>query len=74
MRVHGEQEDNVEIVGIGECFVGLLADAWVRSAVDEEHAEEHDVTGDAASLGEEDLESGGWTEESAFDVEEAVRV
>jgi len=73
MRVHGEQEDDVEIVGIGECFVRLLADTWVCGAVDEEHAEEHDVTRDPAGLGKEDLESGGWTKEGAFDVEEAVR-
>jgi len=73
MRVHGEQEDDVEIVGIDESFVGLLADTWVCGAVDEELAEEHDVTGDATSLGEEDLERGGWAEEGAFDVEEAAR-
>lgn len=68
--VHAEEEGDEEVVGIPEGFVGLLADLVVGGGVHEEHAEEHDMTSDATSLGVVDLDGGLRTELSLFDVEE----
>lgn len=57
-----------------ERFEGLLPDLGVRGRVHQEHAEKHDVAGDAAGLGVENLYGGFGAEEGALDVEEAVRV
>lgn len=72
MCVHGEQEDDVEIVSVRECFVRLLAYSSMRCGVHQEHAYEHDVACDAAGLGEEDLEGAVWAKKGTLDVEEAV--
>lgn len=72
VRIHGQEEDNVEVVGVVEGFEGLLTDLGMRGRVHQEHAEQHDVPGDAAGLGVEDLDGGEGAELGALDVEEAV--
>lgn len=42
-------------------------------AIDEEHTQQHNMTSDAASLVEENLNGGGRTEKCVFDVEEAEK-
>jgi len=74
MRVHGQHEDDIQLVRVPECFVGLLANLGVRGRDHEEHAEEHDVAGDAAGLRVENLYGGKRAKEGALDVEEAVFV
>ena len=69
--VEGEKEGNEEVVRVPERFEGLLPDLGVRGGVHEEHAEEHDVAGDAAGLGVVDFDGGDGADLGLFDVEEA---
>ena len=69
--VEGEEEGDEEVVRVPECFERLLPDLGVGGGVHEEHAEEHDVAGDAADLGVVDLDRGDGADLGLFDVEEA---
>ena len=51
MGVKSEKERDEEVVGVPECFIGLLADSNVGGGVHHEHAEEHDMARDAPDLG-----------------------
>jgi hypothetical protein len=70
--VHGQQEGDEEVVGVVERLERLLADLRVGRRVHEEHAEQHDVPGDAARLGVVDLDRGLWPDLRSFDIKEAV--
>lgn len=74
VRVHGEQERDEEVVGVPEGLEGLRADAVVRRRVHEQHADEHDVPGDATGLRIVDLDGGLGADLVFLDVEEAVVV
>lgn len=71
MGVQSEEEGNKQVVAIPERLEGLLPDAVMRGSVHEEHAEQHDMTGDATRLGVVDLDCRDWTDLRLFDVEEA---
>ena len=51
MGVEGEKERDKEVVGVPECFVGLLPDSNVGGGEHHEHAKEHDMTRYAPDLG-----------------------
>ena len=70
--VHGQEEGDEEVMGVPERLERLLADAVVRRRVHEQHAEQHDVAGDAAGLGVVDLDRRDGPQLGLFDVEEAV--
>ena len=74
MGVEGEKERYEEVVGVPERFVGLLAYSNVRGREHHEHAEQHDMTRNTASLGVVDLHSGLGSYLISFDIEEAVDV
>jgi hypothetical protein len=71
VRVQREQERNEKVVGVVEGLVRLLADLRVRGRVHEEHAQQHDVAGDAAGLGVVDLDRGLGADLRALDIVEA---
>ncbi|KAB8446195.1 hypothetical protein FH972_025177 [Carpinus fangiana] len=68
--VHGKQERNEEVMGVPKGLIGLLADLGVGGGEHEEHAEEHDMAGDAAGLGVVDLDCSFAADLVALDVEE----
>lgn len=54
--VKGQEEGDEEVMGVPESLKRLLADAGVGRRVHEQHAQQHDVAGDAARLGVVNLE------------------
>ena len=70
VRVHCQQEGDKEVVCVPESLIALLSDLCMRSGEHEEHTQEHDMAGDAASLHVVNLHSGFGSHERAFDVEE----
>jgi hypothetical protein len=70
--VHAEQERNEEVVGVPKGLEGLLSDPVVRSGVDQQHAEQHDMSCNATSLGVMDLECDLWADLGTLDVEKAA--
>ena len=62
------------MMSVPEGFVGLLTYANMSSCKHHEHAKEHNVTSDAASLRVVYLDSRLWTDLVALDVEKAVMV
>ena len=70
VRVHGQQERDEEVMRVPKRLIALLSDLGVRRRVHEQHAEQHDVSGDAAGLGIVDLHGGLAADLRALDVEE----
>jgi hypothetical protein len=70
--VEGQQEGHEQVVGVPEGLEGLLADAMVRGGVDQHHAEQHDMAGDAAGLGEVYLDGRVTAKAPFLDVVEAA--
>jgi hypothetical protein len=70
--VHAEQERNEEVVGVPKGLEGLLSDPVVCGGVDQQHAEQHDVSCNATSLGVMDLKCDLRANLGALDVEEAA--
>lgn len=50
MRVEADHEEKGQVVGVPEGLEALSADLVVRSAVHEDHNEQHKVAGNAARL------------------------
>lgn len=69
MGVHGEKERNEEMVRVPEGLKTLGADLGVRGRVHEQHAQDHDVPGDAAGLGVVDLDGGFGTDLTLLHIE-----
>jgi hypothetical protein len=74
VRVHTKQEWDEEVMGVPESLKRLLSDPVVRSGVHEQHAEQHDVSGNAASFGVVNLESNLGTDLTLLYVEEAAKI
>jgi hypothetical protein len=72
--VHAEQERDEEVVSVPKGLERLLSDPVVRSGVDQEHAEQHDVSSDTTSFGVVDLKRNLRTDLHALNVEEATVV
>lgn len=72
MGVHAEQEGDEEVVSVPESLERLLSDPVVSSGVDEQHAQQHDVSSDTTGFGVVNLKGNLGTDLSALDVEEAV--
>ena len=68
--VESEQEGDEEVVRVPEGLEGLLPDLRVGGGVHEQHAEEHDVAGDATRLGVVDVEGDLRPDLVLLDVEE----
>jgi hypothetical protein len=71
MSVHAEQERHEQMVGVPESLKRLLSDPVVGSGVYQQHAEQHDVSSNATSLGVMDLQRNLRTHLSPLYVEEA---
>ena len=69
--VKAEQKGNKEVVSVPKGLKRLLADLCVGGRVHEQHAEEHDVAGDAAGLLVVNVYSEAGAQLGSFDVEEA---
>lgn len=69
--IHREKEYYEKVMSIPECFIRLLTDLLVRSRIHQEHAEQHDMAGDAACLGIVYLNGGFGSDLVSFDVEKA---
>jgi hypothetical protein len=74
VRVQAEKERNEEVVGVPESLERLLPDAVMSRCVHQQHAEKHDVAGDATSLRVVNLHGRDRTNLGLLDVEEAVPV
>lgn len=72
--IHGEEEWDEEVMCVPEGLERLLTDAGVRSGVHEEHTQEHDMAGDATSLGIVDLYRKLWSNLRFLNIEEATKV
>ena len=72
--VHAEQEGNEEVMRIPKRLVRLLANLVVSGRVHEQHAEKHDVPGNAAGLAVVNLHGPFRPYLRLFDIEEAVKV
>ena len=72
MGVESEKERDKQMVSIPECFVGLLADSYVRGSEHHKHAEEHDMTRYAPDLGVVYLHCCLRSYLVSFNIEEAV--
>jgi hypothetical protein len=70
--VHSEQEWNKEVVGIPESLKRLLSNPVVGSRVNQQHAEQHDVSSDTTSFGVMNLEGNLWADLNTLNVEEAA--
>ena len=58
VRVERDEEEEGEVVGVPKGLEALVTNLVVSGGVDEEHDEEHEVAGDAASLGVVNVEGG----------------
>jgi hypothetical protein len=74
VRVHGQQKGDEEVVGIPKGLERLSPDLAMSGGIHEEHAEKHDMSGNAASFGIENLNSGLVSDLRPLNVEEAARV
>jgi hypothetical protein len=74
MSIHAEQERNEEMMSVPERLKRLLPDPMVCSGVHHEHAEQHDVPSDAASLRVVNLDSCFGASLECLNVEEASHV
>ena len=70
--VHAEQEGDEEVVRVPECLERLLADPVMGSSVDQQHAQQHNVSGDTASFCVVNLKSDLGSHLHTFNVEEAT--
>lgn len=50
MSVHRQEEGDEQMVSVPESLVALLADLGVGSRIHEQHAQQHDMSGDPAGL------------------------
>jgi hypothetical protein len=48
--VYANHEEEGKMMGVPECFEALLTDFVLSGGIHQEHDEEHEMTGDAASL------------------------
>lgn len=71
VRVHAEQERDEKVVGVPESLERLLTNPVVSSRVDQQHAEQHDVSGNSTSLGVVNLECNLRADLDTLDIEEA---
>jgi hypothetical protein len=62
------------VVSVPESLKGLLSDPVVSGRVDQQHAKQHDVSGNTSCFGVVNLESNLRTDLSALNVEEAGNV
>jgi hypothetical protein len=69
--IEGQEEGDEEVVGVPKRLEGLLPDAVVRRGVHQEHAQKHDMAGDATGLSVVNLNSGDGANLRLFDVVEA---
>ena len=72
--VHAEQEGDKEVVSVPESLERLLSDPVVSSRVDQQHAQQHDVSSDTTGFGVVNLKRNLGTDLSALNVEEAVMI
>jgi hypothetical protein len=69
--VHAQEKGNEQVMGVPEGLEGLLSDPGMCRGVNQEHAEQHDVTSNATSLGVVDFEGDLGTDLGLLDVVEA---
>ena len=50
MGIHGQQKRNKQMMRVPERLERLLSDLGVRRGVHQQHAQQHDMTGDAPNL------------------------
>ena len=70
MGVHAQEKRNEEVMRVPERLEGLFSNLRMRSCVHEEHAQQHDVSGDTAGLGVVNLHTRLRSHLRALDVEE----
>lgn len=71
--VHGKQKGNEEMMRVPERLKRLLAYPSMGGGVHQKHAQEHDMTGDAASLSVVHLDRRHRAKLCPLDIEEAAR-
>jgi hypothetical protein len=74
VRVHSKQEGNKKVMGVPEGLKRLLSNPVVGSRVNQQHAEQHDVSSDTTSFGVMNLEGNLWADLNTLNVEEAAIV
>jgi hypothetical protein len=72
--VHGQQKGDEEVVCIPKGLERLSPDLGMSGGVHEEHAEEHDISGNAARLSIENLNGGLGPDLRPLNIEEASHV
>jgi hypothetical protein len=72
VRVHSEQERNEKMMGVPESLKRLLSNPVVGSRVNQQHAEQHDVSSNTTSFGVMNLECDLRSDLNTLDVEEAI--
>ena len=70
MGVHAKKEGDEEVVGVPESLERLLSNLVMSSCVHEQHAQEHDMTGDSSRLSVVNLNGRNRANLGALDVEE----
>lgn len=70
MGVHAQQERDEQVVRVPERLERLTSYAIMSGRVHQEHAQKHDMPGDAASLGVVYLHRGLWSDLVALNIEE----
>ena len=58
MGVKADEEEEREVVSVPESFEALVTNLLMSCRVHQDHDEEHEVSGDAASLGVMDVKRG----------------
>ena len=74
MSIQSEQERDEQMVSVPKCFVGLLPYLRMSCGEHKQHAEEHDVACDAASLSVMNLYSCSRSDLISLYVKEAMNV
>lgn len=74
MRVHAEKERNEQVVSVPEGLERLLSDPVMRCGIHEQHAKQHNMSGNATSLGVVNLEGNLGTNLGHLNVEETTHV
>ena len=73
VRVQSEEKRNKEVVHVPKRLERLLSDTMVRCCVHQEHAQEHDVTGNTTGLDVVDLHRRHWANLALLNIVEAGR-
>ena len=74
VRVHTQQEGDEQMMGVPERLERLLSDPVVSGRIDEQHAEQHDVSSDTTGLSVMDFKRDFRSNLCYFDVVEATPI